>query len=132
MELTLNLAWALLATLMFWLWMRHATREHLSRRMQLVALAVVTLILLPIISVTDDIQMAQNPAEADAYYLCTRRDHVAVCPHSIFPPAATLPPPVFAERSFGFLRFAALGNRPAPLVKIPALASIQNRPPPAA
>jgi uncharacterized membrane protein (DUF106 family) len=40
MELTLNLAWALLATLMFWLWMRHALGEG-TRRAQLVALAVV-------------------------------------------------------------------------------------------
>jgi hypothetical protein len=132
MEYTLNLAWALLATLMFWLWMRHAPREHLGRRMQLVALAVVILILLPIISVTDDLQMAQNPAEADSYYLCTRRDHVAVSQHSIFPAAIMPPLPVFAELSFGFLRFAAPGNLPAPLVEIPALASIQNRPPPVA
>jgi hypothetical protein len=131
MELILNITWALLATLMFWLWIRHAPRECLSRQMQFIALAVVILILLPIISVTDDLQMAQNPAEADTYYLCTRRDHAAVSPHSIFPTAVMLPPPVFAELSFGFLRFAAPGNSPAPLVKIPALASIQNRPPPA-
>jgi hypothetical protein len=132
MELTLNFVWALLALLMFWLWMRHAPREYSSRQMQLVALAVVILILLPVISVTDDVQMAQNPAEADAYYLCTRRDHVAVGQHSIFPAAVLLPAPAFAEFSFGFLRFAAPDNRPAPLVKIPALASIQNRPPPVA
>jgi hypothetical protein len=99
--------------------------------MHLVTLAVVIVILFPVISVTDDLQMAQNPAEADAYYLSTRRDHVAVSSHSIFPTVATLPPPVFAEFSFGFLRFAAPGNRPAPLVEIPALASVQNRPPPA-
>ncbi|MGO9319070.1 MAG: hypothetical protein ACLPXT_10725 [Terracidiphilus sp.] len=132
MELILNLFWALLATLMLWLWMRHAPRECLPRQTQLAALAVVILILLPIISVTDDLRMAQNPAEADAYYLCTRRDHVAISSHSIFPAVVMLPPPVIAKLSFGFLRFAVLGNRPAPLVEIPALASIQNRPPPAA
>jgi hypothetical protein len=131
MELTLNLAWAVLATLMLWLWIRYVPCQCASRRMQLVALAVVILILLPVISVTDDLQMAQNPAEADAYYLCSRRDHVAVSYHSIFPAAATIPPPVFAELSFGFLHFAAPGNRPAPQVEIPALASIQTRPPPA-
>jgi hypothetical protein len=87
------------------------------------------LILLPVISVTDDLQALQNPAELDC---CARRHHAVSCPHSIFPAAATLPPPVFAELSFGFLRFAAPGNRPAPLVELPALASIQNRPPPAA
>jgi hypothetical protein len=132
MELILNLVWALLATLMFWLWMRHAPCQRASRKMQLVTLAVVLVILFPVISVTDDLQMAQNPAEADAYYLCTRRDHVAVSSHSIFPAAATLPPLVFTEHSFGFLRFAAPGNRPTPLVMISALTSIQNRPPPVA
>jgi hypothetical protein len=55
-----------------------------------------------------------------------------LCPHSIFPAVATLPPPVFAELSFGFLRFTAPSHLPVPLVKIPAMASIQNRPPPAA
>jgi hypothetical protein len=120
-----------MATLMFWLWMCHAPCQGI-RRTQLVALAVVIVILFPVISVTDDLQMAQNPSEADAYYLCTRRDHVAVSQHSIFPAVATLPPPVFAELSFGFLRFAAPSHLADPLVKIPAMASIQNRPPPAA
>jgi hypothetical protein len=129
MELTLNIAWVVLATLLFWLWMRHALCES-TRQTQFVALAVVILILLPVISVTDDLQLAQNPAEADSYYLCTRRDHVVVSLHSIFPAAIMLPPPVFAGHSFGFLHFAAPVNRPAPLVEIPALASIQNRPPP--
>jgi hypothetical protein len=128
MELTLNFAWALLATLMFWLWMRHALGEG-TRRPQLVALAVVILILLPVISVTDDLQTLQNPAELDC---CARRHYAASSSHSIFPAAAMLPPPVFAELSFGLLRLSAPGNRPAPLVEIPALSSIQNRPPPAA
>jgi hypothetical protein len=86
-------------------------------------------ILLPVISVTDDLQALQNPAELNC---CARRHHAVFCSHSIFPAAATLPPPVFAELSFGFLRYAAPNNRPAPLVEIPALASIQNRPPPVA
>jgi hypothetical protein len=37
-----------------------------------------------------------------------------------------------AALSFVFLRLAAPGHPPTPLVEIPALASIQNRPPPAA
>ena len=129
MELILNLVWVMLATLMIWLWMRHAPCEYLSRRMQVIALLMLIVILFPVISVTDDLGAAQNPAELDC---CARRHHAVSCPHSIFPAAATLPPPVFAELSFGFLRFAAPGNRPAPLVELPALASIQNRPPPAA
>ena len=132
MESTLNIAWALLAALMFCLWLRFAPRTGLDRRMQLVALAVFIAILFPVISVTDDLMAAQNPAEADIYYLCLRRDHVVASPHSIFPAVATLPLPVFAELSFGVLRFAAPSHMPAPLVINPALAAIQNRPPPAA
>ncbi len=129
MEIILNLVWALLATLMFWLWMRHAPCECLSRRTQLVALVVVILVLLPVISVTDDLQALQNPAELDC---CARRHQAVSCPHSIFPAVAILLPPVLAELSFSFQRMAEPGNLPAPMVKIPALASIQNRPPPAA
>jgi hypothetical protein len=128
MELFLNLAWALVATLMFWLWMRLAPRQG-ARRTQLIALAVVILILLPVISVTDDLIAAQNPAETDC---CQRKDHAASSHHSIFPAVATLPPPVLAKLSFGLLRFAAPSRVSVPRVKIPALASIQNRPPPAA
>ena len=47
MELLLNLAWALLATLMFWLWLCHAPCQGI-RRTQLVALAVVIVILFPV------------------------------------------------------------------------------------
>jgi hypothetical protein len=133
MELALNLAWVLLATLMFCLWLQDtprigSDRRIPDRRMQLMALAVLILILFPVISVTDDLLAAQNPAEADS---CLRRDHVVSCAHSIFPAAAAPPQPALAELSFGFLRFVAPRNFPAPIVDHPALTSIQNRPPPA-
>jgi hypothetical protein len=130
MELTLNLVWAMLALLFMGIWLRHASRNGTSTRMQAVALLMFIVILLPVISVTDDLQVLQNPAETTDS--CARRNHAALCPHSIFPAVATLPPPVFAELSFGFLRFTAPSHLPVPLVKIPAMASIQNRPPPAA
>ncbi|MGD0682309.1 MAG: hypothetical protein ABR990_09680 [Terracidiphilus sp.] len=129
MELTLNLVWTVLAVVIMCLWLRFCTRTGADRRMQLVSLAMLIAILLPVISVTDDLQALQNPAELDC---CARRHHVASCSHSMFPAAATLPLPVFAELTFGFLRFAAPNYRPTPLVEIPALASIQNRPPPVA
>ena len=129
MELVLNLAWVLLAALMFWLWLQFAPRAGVDRRMQVVALALLILILFPVISVTDDLQAAQNPAETDS---CQRRDHVVSSAHSVFPAVAALPLPVFAELSFGVLRTAAPGSLSAPLVDHPALAPIQNRPPPAA
>jgi len=132
MELTLNLVWALLAILLVKLWMQHTMPSSAHVQTQIVALLMVIVILFPVISVTDDLQIAQNPAEADSYYLCTRRDHDAVSPHSIFPAPAMLPPLVFAETSLGFFHIASLGTHSSLRIEIPALASIQNRPPPAA
>src|ERR1035438_6715069 len=88
MELVLNLAWVLLAALMFCLWLRFAPRTDVDRRMQFVALAVLLLILFPVISVTDDLQAMQNPAEADCLL---RRDHACSTAYSIFPALADLP-----------------------------------------
>lgn len=129
MELALNLAWALLAVLLVRLWLRPALPSSVSTRSQAVALLMLIVILFPVISVTDDLVAAHNPAELNC---CARRHHAVSCTHSIFPAAAMLPPPVFADHSFRFLRFAAPSNRPEPLVKIPARASNQNRPPPVA
>jgi hypothetical protein len=73
MELTLNLAWMVLVTLMSWLWIRRTPRENESRWTQFVALAVIILILFPAISMTDDLMAAQNLAETSS---CQRKDHV--------------------------------------------------------
>ena len=111
MELFLNLAWVALAALMFCLWLRYASRtgpdRHIeNRKAQFVALAVLLLILFPVISVTDDLQAIQNPAETDT---SLRRGHLVSNQHSIFPTVAALPLPVFAELSYGLPSF----QRPA-------------------
>ena len=129
MELFLNLAWAALATLMLVLWLRSGARDGADRRMQFVALAVLVAILLPVISVTDDLQAAQNPAEVDC---CVRRAHEGNSAHVILSGTATPPPPGLAILAFGPCIHLVVDSRPAPCVKSPALASIQNRPPPAA
>jgi hypothetical protein len=134
METVLNLVWALLVALMFGLWLRFAPRSCPNRRVdsppiQFVALAVLILLLFPVISVTDDLQAIQNPAETDT---CQRRDHVCGTPHSLFPAVAALPLPAFAGLSFGILHLAVPAGLLAPVVANPAVASIQIRPPPAA
>jgi hypothetical protein len=134
MELFLNLAWVLLAALMMSLWPRFAPRTGpdgrvKDLRMQFVALAVLLLILFPVISVTDDLQAIQNPAETDSGL---RRDHVIASPHSIFPAIAALPLAIFAGLLSGLPRFTGTRNLRVPAIDHPALASIQNRPPPAA
>jgi hypothetical protein len=129
MELILNLVWALLAAVIFNQWLRHAPCKGASRGTQFAALAMLALLLFPVISVTDDLIAAQNPAEPDC---CQRRVHVTPSGHSTYPAVAALPPPVVADLSFGFLRFVAPGQVSAPFVANPAFAAIQNRPPPAA
>ncbi len=129
MELVLNLAWVLAATTMFCLWLRSAPRADADRRMQLLALAVLLLILFPVVSVTDDLQAVQNRAEADCLL---RRGHGCSTVCSILPAVAIPSLPAVADLSFGVLRMAAPGSPHAPVIDDPALAPIQNRPPPAA
>jgi hypothetical protein len=129
MELTLNLGWALLAALMIGFWMRYGPREGASRRMQVVALGLLLAILFPVISVSDDLQSLNNPAEIDT---SVRRNHVAVNPHSILPAVASLVYPVVTELSLGAPRFAALDRTPLPVKDHACLNAVDNRPPPAA
>jgi len=129
MEFLLNLVWALLAGLIVCLWLRIAGTSGASRRTQAAAVAMLILILFPVISVTDDLQSLQNPAET---VTCERRGHMSSCPHSIFPIAVALPAPDFVRPPISFQRFSASLQPRLSAVKKPALRSIQNRPPPAA
>jgi hypothetical protein len=129
MELALNLGWALVAAWMLYAWLRIAPRTARERGAQFVALAVVILILLPAISMTDDLMAAQNPAEVDC---CIRRDHGFASPHSIVPIMAALPLPAIRGIEFGFLQMSAPSLLSAPHVKPVARGAILNRPPPAA
>jgi hypothetical protein len=129
MELALNLAWAFSAIVIVCLWLRFAALAGTSRRTQWIALAVLILILFPVISVTDDLQAVQNPAEVDS---CIRRVHAISHPHSTFPAVAAMPLPILAALPFGFLQMAAPGRSPAPVVDHPGLRTIHNRPPPVA
>jgi hypothetical protein len=111
MELVLNVAWLLLAVVMIFLWLRYAPRDGCNRRMQLVSLPVVIFILLPAISMTDDLLAAQNPAESDG---CLRRDHDYANPQFIFPAVATLPLQAFGHVPLRVVSLIAPGNRPDP------------------
>jgi hypothetical protein len=129
MELTLNLAWALLALWMLGAWLRIAPTAVRERRAQFVALAVVILILLPAISMTDDLLAAQNPAELDC---CVRRDYDCFHAHASVPTISAGPAPVFNGLTVGVVQLLPPNLLVAPLAEIPALTSIQNRPPPSA
>jgi len=128
MELALNLAWVALAVCMSWLWSRTSARAG-KTRMQVVALAVLLLILFPVISVTDDLQTVQNPAETDS---CLRRDHAPPNHHSISHSGTALLPAAFGNLFFGARWVAVTGGPDAPSIVSPALGSIHSRPPPTA
>jgi hypothetical protein len=133
MELTLNLGWALLTAWMLWLWLRMASRPVPERRIQAVALAVVILILLPAISMTDDLVAAQSPAEIDCMACLARRDHHCSSPHAaVLAGAAALPIPAFSCPRVAMRSMATPDRLARTNVQNPALSAIQNRPPPAA
>ena len=128
MELVLNFVWTMLAALLFGLWLRHAAREGAGRRTQLVALAAIILFLFPAISVTDDLMLAQNPAETD---LVQRKGQLHAFTRVAHNSVADLPREFRVELLAALSPIAVPGELPAAVSMIPAASSIQNRPPPA-
>jgi hypothetical protein len=129
MEALLNFAWALMAIACLGLWFRFGRRTGVDRRASFVALVMLLVILFPVISVSDDLWAGQNPAETDT---CQRRAHRDCCSHTSLQAVASLPLPVFAELSFGIHRFSVSLPPTQSVPDNPALAPIQNRPPPTA
>jgi hypothetical protein len=125
----LNLEWVVLATAMCWLWVLHARREGPGRQVQFIALALVLANMFVVISMYDDMAMAQNPAETRCFQ---REDDLGAHAHAPLHPVADLTPLFFAKPAFDSSHSGVLGNLLAPVLKVPATNSIQNRPPPAA
>jgi hypothetical protein len=130
-ELFLNLAGALAAIALVCLWLWHGSSKGAngaSRRTQLIALVLLILVIFPVISVTDDLLAAASPAETD---VLSRRDHIisglmAATPAVVLPGLDAVPEPATAP-----LRLLALLEFDRSLPDSPALAPIENRPPPA-
>ena len=66
MEIILNLAWGFCSLGLIWFWVRTRAANQAPRRTQILALAVVVLLLLPVISLSDDLMAMQGPAETDS------------------------------------------------------------------
>ena len=124
----LNLEWVVLAALMCWLWARHARREGPGHQVQCIALTLVLANMFVVISMYDDMAMAQNPAETRCIQ---REDDLGAHAHAPLHPVMASTPTLAAGTPFNTVRFAVLGSLLVPSVKVPALLSIQNRPPPA-
>jgi hypothetical protein len=98
-----------------------------NRRAQFVALSLLLFILLPAISVTDDLLAAQNPAEIDS---CLRRDHEFSGHHGPLLLVAVLPVLFQGGFTSKLPQWAVPGATPLRVSNPPALSAIQNRPPP--
>jgi hypothetical protein len=130
MELALNLGWMALATVMCWLWVHHARRQGPRRAVQFIALTLVLISMFVVITIYDDMAMAQNPAETRCFQ--QREDELGTHVHAPLQPVADLTALFFAVPSFDSTDSTVLANLLAPALKVPATNSILNRPPPAA
>jgi len=70
MEIILNIAWALCSFGLICFWFRNSASNPIQRKTQILALAMVVLLLLPVISLSDDLMAMQGPAESDT---CLRK-----------------------------------------------------------
>ena len=127
MELFLNLAGALISIAMVGLWLRWRPLGGCAPWKQAVALSLLLLILFPMISMTDDLLAVQNPAEV---VVALRLDHQTLCAHSLLPATIAIVEPIQEENHSSFLRIAVPGTLPASVLNPPAIAPIENRPPP--
>ncbi len=130
MEIVLNLAWVLCSCSLIGYWIRHRQANPRPVQMQLLALASVVLLLLPVISLSDDLIAMQGPAEADASVrrvLQPGHDHPTVTPHFFAIPEAI----ASVVPAGGWTQDALLAFMPAPTLNFHTR-TLGSRPPPQA
>jgi hypothetical protein len=89
MEIILNIAWAVCSLGLAWFWLKSSACKRVPRRTQVLALLMVVLLLLPVISLSDDLMAAQGPVETDS---CLRRAiHLDLWHPSVMPMVLALP-----------------------------------------
>ena len=132
MEIILNIAWALCSLGLILLWARGARSNPVSRRAQIMALAMVVLLLLPVISLSDDLMAMQGPAETDATSCLRRALHSGDLHPSIGAACWAMPAPMLTELSVSvFFQDALEGYRwIAQPNSLPS--ALDSRPPPRA
>lgn len=128
MEITLNLAWVLCSLGLIWFWLRTRDANSTPRRTQILALAVVVLLLLPVISLSDDLMAMQGPAETDS---CLRRALHSNDTHpSVVPASLALPEQMMTALLLsGFSQEAVQSYRVTPPAPVRTRA-LDSRPPP--
>jgi hypothetical protein len=127
--MALNLEWMAMAAAMCWLWVHHPRREGRGRWAQFVSLGLVLGIMFIVITMYDDMAMAQNPAEIRCFQ---REDDLSAHARAPLHPAVASIPTLAVELRFNTFYSALQGIPPVPPVKVPVLTPFQNRPPPVA
>ena len=108
-------------------WLCTGGDSRRSRTSQLVALAMLLLILFPVISVTDDIWAAHNPAEADTWL---RRDELSGHHHTITPEFAVLPAAQILDVCIAYLGRASSVEEQVLIPRAQTRFALFTRPPP--
>lgn len=131
MEMFLNLAWLAVAALIIALWLHGGNEDASStRRRQLVAIAVLLVILFPVISLSDDLLAVQSSSETDNYL---RRDHLVPSDtHPAQPVLGIVTAAIFAGIGLGPVRIDSPGSLCILKPVSPDLSCLYNRPPPTA
>jgi hypothetical protein len=129
-EAILNLAWAVCSLGLISLWMRSGSSRTIPRNTQILALAMIVLMLLPVISLSDDLMAMQGPAETDS---SMRRvlDNDQGHP-SVVPAAMGMPEQIFsAPPTGGWSQDSLQSYNLAPAATF-LTRSLDSRPPPRA
>ncbi len=128
MELILNLAWALCSLGLVWFWFRAAARNSAPRTMQILALAMVVVLLLPVISASDDLMAMQGPAESDTSL--RRALHTGDVPSPVLPLSPALPEPMLSVLTLSGVLTRISQESPSALTTQLLGTSLDSRPPP--
>jgi hypothetical protein len=128
MELILNLAWALVSIGLVTFWLRGMRSNPAPRVAQALALSVVVLLLLPVISLSDDLVAAQTSAETDT---CLRRALDCDCSH-IAPASFALPEPIVTSVAISGFLLETLQTEHIPRISSIQTSALDSRPPPRA
>lgn len=135
MELFFNLSWVVLSSLLlgFWLLCRNSWTDESTRyavSVQIVALALLIVVLLPVVSLTDDLQACAVPAESE--HLSRRSDFqncADLALHAISVTISGLIPIRVSARAQSFTRLPHPAKNESPYAGY--LRILGTRPPPA-
>jgi hypothetical protein len=127
-EILLNITWAVCSLILIRFWMRRGISKPIPRHTQFLALGMTLLLLLPVISLSDDLLAMQAPAETDT---CVRRVQQSDNLHPVnWPLASAQPPSIYLPALIGLVAMQLPPREERAVPPDTVLFFIENRPPP--